>query len=208
MEVLGLDVELPDGLQVEQVASGPEGVCIDIAGECAECLVSAIADQAVAAGFVEALREGGRIELERGEQRLILVVDSTGLTIQTYDPSGLPYAEFDGATAVLSDLRVDTGATSLEPRREQCLQGGRLRRASWRLCGVSAPAVVARVIDAAVQSRRLRRGAEFGPARGGRRIWTGEASSQLELVKARATEELEHVILEIELVDLRQAFDE
>ena len=78
---------------------------------------------------------------------------------------------------------------------------GELRRAAWKLSGASAPDVVRRVIDEAVGGRGLTRGPTFGPANQGREVWTAEASSEAELVKARATVESDHVLLEIDLVD-------
>jgi hypothetical protein len=137
--------------------------------------------------------------LERGEQRLILVFDSEGLTIQTYDPSVLPVARHAGSVVLLADLRVDMGSASITPLRERVV--GELRRAAWKIKGATAPDAVRRVMDEVVSRRGLTRGATFGPAKGGREVWTGEASSRAELVKVRATVESDHVHLEIDLVD-------
>ena len=63
--------------------------------------------------------------------------------------------------------------------------------------------IVERVIDQAVASKGLVRGAVFEPPKGGRQSWSGEAYSKYELVKARATVESGHVLLEIDLVDKR-----
>jgi hypothetical protein len=47
----------------------------------------------------------------------------------------------------------------------------------------------------------------FGPAKGGREVWSGEAYSRFELVKAHATVESGHVLLEIDLVDNRERIE-
>jgi len=46
----------------------------------------------------------------------------------------------------------------------------------------------------------LKRGAVFGPAKGGQEVWSGEAYSKVELVKVHATVEPRTVLLEIDLV--------
>jgi hypothetical protein len=200
MEILGFEVELPGGLRVEQTSSGEGGTCIDIVGKNAESFSAAIVDQAVAAGFSESNREADRVELDRGEQRLLLVRDSEGLTIQTYDPTELDTARFDGSAVLLGDLRLDCGTTSIVPLRERYLQDKQLRLGAWKLSGVSARNVVKRVLDGAVASKGLTLGGIFEPPRGGREVWSGEAYSRVELVKVRATVEPGHVLLEVDLV--------
>ncbi|WP_437609175.1 hypothetical protein WMF20_49570 [Sorangium sp. So ce834] len=203
MQILGFEFELPAEFRVEKISSAGAGSCIDIMGKNAGSLAAALAEQAVAVGFSESKQEAGRIKLERGEQRLLLVHDAEGLTIQTYDPTTLPRARFDGSAVLLDDLRFECGATSIAPLRETYLHDKHLRSGAWRLSGVSAPEVVARVLDTAVTSRSLKRGAVFGPPRGGEEVWSGEAYSKVELVKVHATVESGVVLLEIDLIDNR-----
>jgi hypothetical protein len=199
MQLFGFDVVLPDGLRVEKRSSAEAGVCIDVVGEDVQTLLASIVDRAAGVGFSVSNNAADRVELERGEQRLILVFDSEGLTIQTYDPSVLPVARHAGSVVLLADLRVDMGSASITPLRERVV--GELRRAAWKIKGATAPDAVRRVMDEVVSRRGLTRGATFGPAKGGREVWTGEASSRAELVKVRATVESDHVHLEIDLVD-------
>src|SRR5262245_12058825 len=96
MEILDFDIDLPEGLRVERASSEGDRSCIDIIGKNAESLSRTIVKRAVAAGFSEAKRSADRVELDRGEQRLLVVYDSEGLTIQTYDPTVLRTARVDG----------------------------------------------------------------------------------------------------------------
>lgn len=174
---------------------------MDLVGKGAQAAMASIVKKAEGSGFMVSTGGADRVELKRGEQRLILVSDSSGLTIQTYDPTLLPPARHDGAAVLLADLRVDLGPATIAPLREQRM--GELRRAAWRVSGISAPDVVRRVIDEVVSGMRLARGASFAPAKGGIEVWTAEASSKTMLVKARGTVESGHVLLEIDLVDKR-----
>lgn len=201
MQLFDFEIVLPDVLRLEKRSSSGEGVCVDLVGDGVQTAVASIVDKAAGVGFLVSNRGADRVELERGEQRLILAYDSSGLTIQTYDPTLLPPARHDGAAVLLADLRVDLGSASVAPLRERRM--GELRRAAWKLSGVSAPDVVHRVIDEVVSGMGLTRGASFGPAKGGSEIWTAEASSKTVLVNARATVESGHVLLEIDLVDKR-----
>lgn len=203
MEILGLEIELPDGLRVERASSERDRSCIDVIGTNAESLLRAIITRAVAAGFSESKRSAERVELSRGEQRLLVVRDSEGLTIQTYDPTVLRTARIDGSFVLLGDVRVDCGATTIEPLRERHLDDKNLWTGAWRLFGVSAADAVQRVLDGVVASKGLTRGSVFEPPRGGRQVWSGEAYSRVELVKVRAIAEAGHVLLELDLVDNR-----
>ena len=203
MDVLGFDFDLPDGMSVRRTASTAGSWCIEITGQGLEPLSALIADKARAAGFVERRRGAERTELERGEQRIVVVLYETGLLVQIYDPSVFPAAQYEGSVVVLGDLRVDTEATSVVPLRERLSNDGRMRSGTWRLATVSAADTVDRVIAQAVETRGLVRGAAFGPPKGGRQVWSGEAHSELELIKARATSEPNWVLLEIDFVDNR-----
>jgi hypothetical protein len=207
MELFDFDFTLPDGVAVENTTSDAEGVCIDIVGNKAEDLAASIVKQAKAVGFVAAEQVVGRVELHRGEQRLLLLFQSSALTIQTYDPTELPMAGYDGAAVLLADFRVDCAPASIVPLRERHTGDTQWRRAAWKLCGISAQELVRRVIDEAVASKGLKRGAMFGPAKGGREVWSGEAYSRFELVKAHATVESGHVLLEIDLIDHRERIE-
>jgi hypothetical protein len=199
MQLLDFELVLPEGLRLDKTSSDGAGTCMDLVGEGTLTAVASIVDAAIRVGFSVAHRETDRVELGRGEQRLILVSDSSGLTIQTFDPTLLPQARHDGAAVALADLRVDLGPVHITPLRERRM--GELRRAAWKLSGASAPDVVRRVIDEAVAGKGLTRGPAFGPANQGRKVWTAEASSEAALVKARATVESDHVLLEVDLVE-------
>jgi hypothetical protein len=200
-QLLDFEVVLPDHLRLETRSTTGVGVCIELVGDGAQTAVASVVKKAEEVGFVLANPGPGRVELARGEQRLVLLSDSSGLTIQTYDPTLLPVARHDGAAVLLADLRVNLGAAAIAPLRER--RTGELRRAAWKLSGVSAPDVVRCVIDEGVRRMGLARGATFRPAKGGTEVWTAEASSKTALVKARATVESDHVLLEIDLVDKR-----
>lgn len=202
MQLFDFEIELSAELRLEKKSAGGEGVCIDLVGDGAQAAVASIVDKAERVGFSVSNRGAERVELQRGEQKLILASDPSGLTIQSYDPTLLPTARHDGGAVLLADLRVDLGPVGITPLRERLL--GELRRAAWKLSGASAQDVVRRVIDAAVDGKGLTRGASFGPAKGGSELWTAEASSKTELVKARASVETDHVLLEVDLVDNRR----
>ncbi|MFO0755491.1 MAG: hypothetical protein U0359_03315 [Byssovorax sp.] len=201
MQIFDFEFELPPEFRVERTIGVGECRTLDVVGRNAERLAAALAAQAVMAGFRELKREADRVKLERGEQWLFLVHDAEGLTIQMCDPTILPLARFDGSAALLGELRFECGATSITPLRERDLPDNHMRCGAWRLSGVSAPEVVERVLDTVVQGRGLKRGAVFGPARGGRPVWSGEAYSDVVLVKVHATVEPNVVLLEIDLVD-------
>ncbi len=112
-------------------------------------------------------------------------------------------ARYEGSSVLVGDLKVDCGTESITPLEEKYLEDKFFRSATWELSGVPAEEVVTRVIDEAVASKGLKRGALFGPAKGGRETWVGEAYSSVELVKARATNESGKVLLEIDIVDKR-----
>ena len=98
---------------------------------------------------------------------------------------------------------MDCGSASIEPLRERHLPDRYLRSSAWKVAGVPASDLVTRFIDQIVTSRGLTRGPIFGPAKGGRETWVGEAFSELEFVKARATVDLERVLFEVDFVDKR-----
>jgi hypothetical protein len=173
MELLDFEFEIPETMTVARTSTGTGGVCLDIGGDHAEQLLSSIFTRAIAAGFVENRREHRRVELDRGEQRLILVFDSTGLTVQVYDPTGYPVARHDGSTIFLGDLRVDCGSAAIEPLREKYVKDRYLRSGAWKIAGVSADDLVTRFIDQVVANKGLTRGPIFGPAKAGIRQSAG-----------------------------------
>jgi len=203
MDVLGLDFDLPNGMSVKRTASTAGSWCLEITGQGVEPLNATIADKGRAAGFVERRLSVERTELERGEQRIVLVLHETGLLVQVYDPTVFPAAQCEGSAVILGDLRIDTEAMSVVPLRERHSDDGRMRSGAWRLAAVSAADTVDRVIARAVKTKGLVRGAAFGPPRGGKQVWSGEAHSKFELIKARATAEPDWVLLEIDFVDNR-----
>jgi hypothetical protein len=217
MKILDFEFDLPGEFRVEKTSFSDESSRIDIVGKNAGRLSAAFVEQAVAAGFSESRQEADSVDLERGEQTLLLWHDSERLTIHMRDPTILPRARVDGSAVLLGDLRFDVGATSIAPLRERrhygwgspqaCLQGypkdKQTRTGAWRLSGVSAPKVVERVLDSAVASKGLTRGGVFGPPKGGMEVWRGEAYSKVELVKVDATVEPGLVLLEIDLVENR-----
>ncbi|MBN2191555.1 MAG: hypothetical protein JW751_01965 [Polyangiaceae bacterium] len=207
MRLLELDFTLPERFTATITGSDLEGTCIDIVGDQADSLAGSIVKTAEDAGFVIAEHAPGRTELARGEQRLLLLFDSSALTLQTHDPTGLPMARTDGAAVLIGDFRVDCGSAAIVPLRERHTGDPRWLRAAWKLSGISAPEVVGRVIDQAVASKGLVRGAIFDPPKGGGKYWSGEAYSDVELVKVRATVESGHVLLEVDLVDKRRRVD-
>ena len=202
MELFDFEFSLPHGFNVKKTTFDVESARIDIVGDDAEHLVTSVVKAAVAAGFSIVDQEPNRVVLERGEQRIVLGFDSTGLTIDTRDPTKLPLARHDGSAVLVGDLRVECGSASIVPLRERLMQD-QWWRAAWKLSGISAPEVVRRVIDQAVASKGLVRGAMFDPPKGGRPRWKGEAYSRAERVDAAATAESDHVLLEIDLIDNR-----
>ena len=207
VEILGFEFELARGFRAEQTSSAEDRTCIDIAGKDPEVLSAIIVEQALAAGFIASKREATRVELERGQQRLIVVHDSRGLTIQTYDPTGIDVARFDGSAVLLGDLRMDCGTSKISPLHEKHLPDKHLWSGAWELSGVPASQVVKRVLDSVVVSRGLALGSVFEPPAGGRRVWSGEAYSGVELVKVRATAESGQVLLEVDFVDKRSSLE-
>lgn len=201
MQILGFEFELPAGCRVEGPSSSGERSHVDIIGPNARTLAAALVDRAVAAGFSQLEQEADRITLERGEQKLVLVHDSGNLIVHTYDPTILPRARFNGSAVLLGDLRFECGATSIAPLRERHLPDQHMRSGAWTLMGISASQLVERVLDTAVATKGLKRGAVFGPAKRGREVWSGEAYSKRELVKVHATVESGVVLLEIDLID-------
>lgn len=203
MQILGFEFELPTEYRAEGASSCGESSHVDIVGPTAWNLAPAFVDQAVAAGFSQTKQEADRITLERGEQWLVLVHDSGKLIIHAYDPTMLPHARFDGSAVLLGDLRFECGASSIVPLRERHLRNQHMRKGAWTLSGVSASQLVDRVLDTAVTSKGLKRGTVFGPPKGGRQVWSGEANSEVELVKVHATAQPGSVLLEIDVIDNR-----
>lgn len=203
MKILDFELELPHGFQAERMSSKEDGTCIDIAGEKAEGLSATVVERALAVGFVPSKREPTRVELERGQQRIVVAHDSRGLTIQTYDPTGLDVARVDGSAVLLSDLRLECGTRQISPLHEKHLHDEGLWSGAWELSGVSAPELLRRVLDSAIASRELRLGSVFEPPAGGRRVWSGEAYSAIELVKVRVTDKSGQILLEVDFVDNR-----
>jgi hypothetical protein len=208
MQIFDFKVQLSGEYEVNGPSDGGESRHIAVVGSNAWSLATALLSQALAAGFNQLKRDGDRITLERGEQRLILVNDSGNLVIHMRDPTVLPHARFDGSAVLLGDLRVECGATSIVPLRERSLANGNLRRGAWTLSGVAASELVSRVLDAVVTGRGLKRGAVFGPAKGGMERWSGEAYSKVEFVKVSATVQPGGVLLEIDIVDKRGGSDD
>lgn len=204
MRLFDFDFTVPDEFTATVTGSDPEGTCIDIVGDQANALAVSAVRAAEAAGFAITEHAPGRTELARGEQRLLLLFESSALTLQTYDPTGLPMARAEGSSILLGDLRVDCGSAAIVSLRERRTGNPRWLRAAWKLSGVSAPEIVDRVIDQAVASKGLVRGAIFAPPKGGTESWSGEAYSDVELVKVRATAESGHVLLDVDFVDNRE----
>jgi hypothetical protein len=204
VRILDFDFPIPDEFSVTIASKNPSGMCVDIIGDHADALVEPIVKTAEYIGFVTIEYESGRIELSRSEQRVLLLFERDALTLQTYDPTGFPMARTDGSAVLLGDFRVDLGPARIDPLREKYTGDPQWLRAEWRIRDLSAPEIVGRVINQAVATKGLKRGAVFGPARGGMEVWSGEAYSDLELVKAHATTELSYVLLEVELVNKRE----
>lgn len=204
MKIFDLEFEVPPDFRVEGQSSAGERSHVDIIGPNAWDLAATLAAQAMAAGFERIKQESTRITLERGEQALVLVQDSGNLVVHVRDPTVLPRARFEGSAVLLNDLRIELGATAVEPLRERYLPEQRMRSAAWKLTGVTAPQLIDRVLDTAVVEKGLKRGAVFGPAKGGMAVWGGEAYSSLEFLKVHAVSESDHVLLEMDLVDKRE----
>lgn len=203
MQILGFDFEVPPEYRVEGPSSRGERSHVVLVGPNARTLAVALVDRALAAGFRQPKPESDRVVLERGEQTIILVHDSGNLIIHTHDPTMLPHARFDGSAVLLGELRLECGTSSIVPLRERHLPSQHMRSGSWKLAGVSASQLVERVLDTAVTTKGLKRGTIFGPAKGGREVWSGEAYSTLELIKVRAAVDAGSVVLEIDLIDRR-----
>jgi hypothetical protein len=201
MNILGLEVNIPEQFSVQRTDASDGRVCIDAEGSGADALAASLERLALDAGFRRAKSEPGRVELERGEQLLILVHDDQGLTVQVTDPSLMEQAKHEGSVIVLGDFKADLGTASIEPLREKYNEDKHLRSASWKVGGSAPATLVATVIAQAVESRRLTRGPSFEPPSGGIQSWTGEAYSDAELIKVRATLESGTVTLEVDFVE-------
>ena len=204
MQLFEFEFELPSGFVATTTAADPDGTCIDMVGQQVDALADSIVNVAEAAGFVVVEQTPGRRELERGEQRILLIFASSTLTLQTQDPAALPVARCEGTAVILGDFRVDFGSAAIVPLRERYTGDSDWRRGAWRLRGITASEVVEHVVEQAVTEKGLARGPIFAPPKGGIQAWTGEAHSREQLVKARATVEVDHVLLELDVVDKRE----
>jgi hypothetical protein len=204
MQILGFEFEVPPEYRVEGPSSSGERSHVVLVGPNARTLAGALVDRAVAAGFRRPKPEADPVVLERGEQTLVLVHDSGNLIVHMHDPTMLPRARFDGSAVLLGELQFECGTTSIVPLRERHVPSQHMRSGAWTLAGVSASQLVERVIDTVVTTKGLKRGSVFGPAKGGREVWSGEAYSTLELLKVRAAVDAGSVLLEIDLIDRRK----
>src|SRR5204862_7692197 len=113
MKLLDFDIVLASDLHEETRSSTEEWGSVVLGGDRIHVALASIVHEAVRNGFAAQSRREDRVELERGEQRLIFRSESSRLTIQILDPTFLPRARHDAAAVLIGDLRVDLSPASM-----------------------------------------------------------------------------------------------
>jgi hypothetical protein len=140
--------------------------------------------------------------LLRGEQRINLVAsDPSRVVITVDDPEQLPFARSSDSSVKLGRFEIDLGAERIVPRRERHTAGANEWRAEWQIFGKDAPELSAVIVKALMVTGLQSRGT-MAPRNGGvGDTWHSEAYSATTLVKARAKQQVDHVLLELIVID-------